>query len=506
MVLTVILTTAICLLIQRSILKAQAIDNAKESLSAAIAQAEQIRETMSAVTSSDALDQKKLLDEVKKSDDITKTLFYRSIPIVASWRALDQFVKEQNLEMRIPKHQPRNSKNQPQSDELEILKAFENGETKEYVKIDDVNSKMVYAKPIKLTQDCLSCHGDPATSKTGDGRDPLGYTMENWKAGETHGAFVLKFDLARIDPVVQAGMYKALTWIIPLAVLVGVGAWFGVRKMIVKPISGLIDGLTAASNQATSASQQIATTSQTMAQCATEQAASLQDASSSLEQISAMTRRNSDTAQQAQRLANEAQGSTARGTEAVKKMSDAITEIASSASETAKIVKVIDEIAFQTNLLALNAAVEAARAGEAGKGFAVVAEEVRNLAMRSAEAAKNTAALIAESVNRSQNGTSIVGDVEKVLVDIRSNSDRVTSLIAEIASGSTEQAVGIEQVNKSVSSMDKVTQQNAANAEESAAASEELAAQAEQLRLTVNHLSTLTSGTKSRSTSSSIAI
>ncbi len=207
-----------------------------------------------------------------------------------------------------------------------------------------------------------------------------------------------------------------------------------------------------------------------------------------------MTKKNADTAHQASVLSTEAKAVSDKGNSAMSKMSAAISDIQKSATETAKIIKTIDEIAFQTNLLALNAAVEAARAGEAGKGFAVVAEEVRNLAMRSAEAAKNTSSLIEGSVQNAKNGVVIANDVAKSLAEITSASEKVNLLVAEIAAASQEQSQGVNQVNQAVQQMDKVTQSNAATAEESASSAEALTGQSEQLRQAVSELLKLVQG------------
>ncbi|HQF56113.1 MAG TPA: methyl-accepting chemotaxis protein [Fibrobacteria bacterium] len=240
-----------------------------------------------------------------------------------------------------------------------------------------------------------------------------------------------------------------------------------------------------ATQQVASASGQISSGSQSLAQGANEQASSLEEVSASLEEMSSMTRQNADNALAAKNLAGEADIHAKTGTEAMERMSSAINKIKESSDQTAKIVKTIDEIAMQTNLLALNAAVEAARAGEAGRGFAVVAEEVRNLAQRSAQAAKNTADMIGESVKNAGDGVKISEEVSVSFDKIATSSKKVNDLIAEIAAASKEQAQGIKEVNDAISQMDKVTQQNAANAEESASASEELSSQAQELQAMV---------------------
>jgi methyl-accepting chemotaxis protein len=169
----------------------------------------------------------------------------------------------------------------------------------------------------------------------------------------------------------------------------------------------------------------------------------------------------------------------------MQRLSEAMEKIKASSDSTAKIVKTIDEIAFQTNLLALNAAVEAARAGDAGKGFAVVAEEVRNLAMRSAEAAKNTANMIEESVRNAEGGVALNLEVLAKLQEINGQANKVGEMMAQISSGSEQQQSGIDQITTAMEQMNQLTQQNAASSEESASAAEELSGQAEELRTMV---------------------
>lgn len=264
-----------------------------------------------------------------------------------------------------------------------------------------------------------------------------------------------------------------------------------VKRTVIRPMTTAIESNQQIAEFLSSAASQFRSASEVIAQGATEQASGLEETSSSLEEITSMTRNNADHAQKANTLASQARQAADTGVEAINQMNLAIQDIRTSADETAKIVKIIDEIAFQTNLLALNAAVEAARAGEAGKGFAVVAEEVRNLAIRSADAAKDTASKIEQSVKQAQNGVTLADGVSQSLQGIASQIGKTADLIQEISHASSEQAQGIEQINTSIAEMDKITQQNAANAEQTVSSAEELSSQAAQLMDTVDSLMSL---------------
>jgi methyl-accepting chemotaxis protein len=265
---------------------------------------------------------------------------------------------------------------------------------------------------------------------------------------------------------------------------------------ILRDTAAIVKELNSASQQTLSASGQVASSSQLLSGGASEQASHAERAATSLQEISGVTEKNAEHAEWAEKIAHEARTTTEQGSAAMTQMVRTIGAMKEASDKTAKIVKTIDEIAFQTNLLALNAAVEAARAGDAGRGFAVVAEEVRNLANRSAVAAKDTSQLIEDAVVRANEGVTVSGEVSKLLTEILEKVDQVNGLVKEVAVASRQQTRDIQQTAGSITEMERIIQDNAATAEETAASSEELSAQAQTLAANVQHLHTLVMGTR----------
>ncbi|MCX7921991.1 MAG: methyl-accepting chemotaxis protein [Clostridia bacterium] len=261
-----------------------------------------------------------------------------------------------------------------------------------------------------------------------------------------------------------------------------VGALAQAFRTMTDNMNDVMFNINSAAEQVASGSRQVSDSSMALSQGATEQASSIQQLTASLEEISSQTRQNADNATQANEFAEAAKVNATQGNDQMRQMLKAMDEINDSSSNISKIIKVIDEIAFQTNILALNAAVEAARAGQHGKGFAVVAEEVRNLAARSANAAKETTAMIEGSIKKVEGGTKIANETAEALNKIVVGVGKVAALVSDIAAASNEQAAGIAQINQGIAQVSEVVQANSATSEETAAASEELSSQAEMLK------------------------
>ena len=318
-----------------------------------------------------------------------------------------------------------------------------------------------YVLPSLAQETCLGCHNVPKGSVLGvtsisvstESNDRAMATLNETLAGVFLGAVILEVVLC----------FVLLTY------------------TLVRPVSVTVERLVRDARSIEETSDTVTSFSRELSKAAGEQAASIEETSASLEEMASMTRQNAENSSQAHTLADEARTAVDEGRRAMARMTEAITKIEGSANQTAKILKSIEEVAFQTNLLALNAAVEAARAGDAGRGFAVVAEEVRNLAHRSGEAARNTAELIRESQRNAQNGVLVSREVGDTLEHIDTRVSGLTQLIGEVAAATQQLSQGIEQINKSVAHMQEITQLNAANTQRSVAVGEDLSEQAHEL-------------------------
>ena len=437
------------------------------------------------------------------ADQGQKDKILATVPVVSAWNAAMRKAEEGGYTFKVPKFHPRNPRNEPDPLEARALRTMAEQNLAEYFEIDESSNSVRYFRAVRLTETCLLCHGDPATSLAlwgnDQGIDPTGGKMENWKVGQLHGAFQVIQSLDAADRQMKEAIGHA-TWIVVLglilmAILFGTLVLRVVSNSVIKPISKIIDDLAGNSDNLMDAATQVSSASHELADGATNQAASLEETSASLEEMSSMTRLNAENVKQTSQMAESARNSAETAQQSMERMGEAIVSIKKSADETAVIMKTIDQIAFQTNLLALNAAVEAARAGEAGAGFAVVAEEVRSLALRSGEAARNTEQLIEQSQKNADNGVAAAAEVKEILIKIVDGVKKVSQLAKEISVASDEQAQGVNQINLAVSQVDKVTQGNAAISEEAASASEELSGQANEINNLIRELAVIVGAT-----------
>ena len=478
--------------------RVEAIENhaIEEKMRSILVQAEATTDSIGELAQNGAFNYAELVKELetKGRENYQQTVFYKTVPVVAAWAAVRKAIEGTETKFDIVRENARNKSNLPETDlDRRILRAVENEGKNEVFIRDDEAGVIAYARPVIMSESCMSCHGNPANSRTGDGKDILGFQMENWKAGERRGAYVLTTPVSSVDGPVRKSMINAVTWSIPSALgilLISVGVVMRINKRLMQTTDHLENG----SQQLAAASGQVSSASQRLAEGASQQASSLEETSSSLEEIATVTRRNAENSHQAKEISHKARGAAETGLADMQNMISAMTEIHKSGDKIAKIIRTIDEIAFQTNILALNAAVEAARAGEAGLGFAVVADEVRNLARRSADAAKETAEIIEESIVKSRAGSEISQQVAQSLDLIVRQAREVDDIVGQISLASQEQSQGVTLINTSINQLDTVTQSNAAAAEQSASASEELRSQASLLHEMVADLRSMVTG------------
>lgn len=384
-----------------------------------------------------------------------------------------------------------------------------------YVWINDYNNNMIYHPTLKGNQSNLTdkngvrliAEGTVAAKEKGSGlvkylwkkqgQDPSKVfpkisffrAYPDWKWVIATGIYV-----DDVDNIIWGTFLQILFFNIIVTAIVIVVALATIVKDIVTSMDRITKDLDDSSRGVSVASSQLDAASQKLAEGSTEQAASIQETSSTLEETASMVQQNRENTQQAAALAKQSKDYANNSNVQMQKMMSAMEDLKKSSAEIAKIIKVIDEIAFQTNILSLNAAVEAARAGDAGKGFAVVAEEVRSLAQRSAQAAQDTTQIIESNITLSENGAKIAQEVQQSVSEIDLQSKKVSDLLDEIAVATDEQAQGVSQINKAIAQMEIILSSNASTAEESAAASKALYEQTLNMNEIISRLSSAVNG------------
>lgn len=479
-----------------------------------ILMAESVRENMSSkwdlgLFSTEALRE---IEQTETDPSTRRDKILAAVPVVAAWESAKAKAAEGGFEFRTPRDNARNRDNLPDAIESDALAYFQtNPSAKEHVVIDSDRNAIRYFRPVRLSQVCMNCHGDPGRSRelwgTLDGTDITGFKMDNKKVGDLHGAFEVIKPLDDADALVRSTVMWGIVWVLPLMLMVlwlvqriarqlfiqpladageicgriaagdlrqdiasesddEVGRLMRALKTMRDQLSDLIGEVRFNTDEVTRASSEIAAGNGELSSRTEEQAASLEQTAASMNQMTTTVQQNAQNTQRASKMISDTKTRAEQGQEVSRQAIVAMDEINDASKRIENIIGVINEIAFQTNLLALNAAVEAARAGEQGRGFAVVASEVRNLAGRSAEAAAEIKGLIETSVSRVGEGTQLVARTGESLTEISEAVAQVAITIGEIAAASDEQSQGIGQVNSAVTEMDTITQQNAALVEE----------------------------------------
>ncbi len=359
----------------------------------------------------------------------------------------------------------------------------------------DVDGKYFFKELTELAKSGKSDFVYYKWNKPGQAKDKQFPKVSTSKAfAEWNWVLATGVYIDEIDDMVAKSILQIFLWNLAALIVVIVVTQLTFVKKLTSTMNQITDGLMMSSNQISEASYNLESASHNLAEGTTEQAASIQEIASTVEESASMVQKNNENTNQAAILARNAKENAYKSYIEMDRMMDSMNQIKNSSNEISKIIKVIDEIAFQTNLLALNAAVEAARAGEAGKGFAVVAEEVRNLAQRSTQSAKDTTELIENNINLSEQGVSIAKKVHESVSEIDGQAKNVSELLDEISAATNEQSIGIGQIHKAVSQMEQVMQSSAQTADQTASASQELYSQTASMNDMVDKLSTIVNG------------
>ncbi|MCX7714043.1 MAG: methyl-accepting chemotaxis protein [Chthoniobacterales bacterium] len=514
LILGLLLVFIVGTLVMYGVIKQQGRSLVTKEMLSIISSAEATRKAYADLHSRNAFAMKDLLAELEKvgKTNFRQTTMYETIPIVAAWKRAQDVAEKSGFEFRVVRQNPRNPKNAPNQLESEILKEVEKPGVKEFV--GEREGWFIAARPIILSQDCLSCHGDPAKSPTGDGKDILGFPMENWREGEVRGAFILRSPVKPINDTALHATFVTMLWTLPVLILVILGSLWVINRSIGKPVESALElagkvakgdltvqmevegkdelaQLGRALNQTTTQLSNTVSNIQTTAkeielaaneltQTAASQAAGAEETTTQANCVASAGEEVATNAKNMARLSEKIRDEASSVAAAVEEMSASIREVAencskeseiaaqadrqaaeakqlmnslqNSAQQIQRIVDLINQIAGQTNLLALNATIEAASAGEAGRGFAVVANEIKQLARQSASASDDIRKQIAMIQSDSTSAFAAMEHVAQVI-------NEVSRIATTIASAVEEQSATVAEIAKSLQNLSRSTEE-----------------------------------------------
>ena len=528
----------------------QGIHLTQDTMRSVLDSAEQAREATAGLHEARAFDMKSLAAGLQELglERFRESAIYETVPIVAAWKTAGSAAQKRGFTFRVVRENPRRAENAPTPEERRILAEVEKPGVREFVAEDEARGVLVTARPIVMTRDCLICHGDPKTSPTGNGRDMLGFPMENWNEGDVRGAFILTSPIAPIKATARSATLAVAGWALPLVLVVCGAVFYYVRRFIVAPlhhagdlalaisrgdltrqvdassadeIGALNRALNTTTDQLRSMIKGIATQSHSLAaaantleQTARDQASGTETANARANAVAAAGEELSVNATAMAEDSHHIKQAVTGVASSMEEMSASIQEVANnstkgaeishqadqqaratkermgqldhSAREISKIVDIINSIAAQTNLLALNASIEAASAGEAGRGFAVVANEVKELARQSASASEEIRKQIDSIQKNAGAAVGAIDEVSRVIQQVSQMTSSIAAAVEEQSATTSEVNRSLQEVSGSTASLtEKVNQAAAGTAEVSRNIHDVSAASAEAARSSV---------------------
>ena len=427
-VFAVAITAIACILLQQSFLHKQSVELTRSEMRAVLLSGENVIHQSTTGAGSEESRRNPM------SANYFASKLNQMVPVVAAWRAIEGVAKANGYQFHIAAHRPRNPEHGASAADESILAAFEGG-ADEYQGLDEKRNEVVYARAVRLSADCQTCHADIRR----------GPPQREHAGGPAYAAFVLRANLERAAPALQASVNKTALFLLPITLLVA-GLTMAYVNRVVRGFNGVATNLRGASEDVSAAALEIATSGSMLQSTSLDQQDSLRATSDLVSGIRQASERTMTLCGDTQGVVDGMQHQVDEGRQELGQLVRAMEEIRGASTKVSRIIETIDQIAFQTNMLALNAAVEAARAGEAGLGFAVVADEVRSLALRCSEASHGTTALIEDAIAKTRTGVAVSAKVSRSFQQIYEQTGEATRLVEAVTGASVAQSSQVDDI------------------------------------------------------------